>query len=162
MKKLILFIAAFLFALTPPKEFSAKFTQTITSQNKKITYKGEVFKKGNEIVWIYNYPTDKTIWIKDKIYVYEPDLMQLTIAKRKKTTLEDLIKNAKKIKDNLYETTAENKQIYFIYDNTLEKIFYDDDLGNKVVINFYDQKKSANENVFKLNYPKDVDVVYQN
>ncbi|WP_456488122.1 LolA-like outer membrane lipoprotein chaperone [Caminibacter pacificus] len=163
MKKIILFLSAvFLFALTPPKEFSAKFVQTVKSQDRTITYKGDVYKKGEEIVWKYTYPTEKTIWIKNKIYIYEPDLMQLTIANKKNATLNEILKKAKKIKDDLYETKVDNKTIYFIYDKTLKKLYYTDDLGNKVEIKFFDQKNSAPSDVFKLNYPADVDVVHEN
>jgi len=162
MKKLILLIAVFLFAITPPKEFSAKFIQTIKSDGKTITYKGEVFKNNNEIVWKYTYPTDKTIWIKDKIYIYEPDLMQLTIANRQNGTLNDILSRAKKIKDHLYVADIDHKKIFFIYDKTLKKIYYTDDLGNRVEIKFSAQKNRADKNVFKLNFPQDVDVVYQN
>jgi outer membrane lipoprotein carrier protein len=98
MKKLFFLIATFLYAITLPKEFSANFTQTITSSDKKITYKGKVYKLGNEIVWNYTYPSKKTIWVKEKIYVYEPDLYQVTIINKKNTTLNDILKNPKKKK----------------------------------------------------------------
>ncbi len=163
MKKIILFIfAVFALALTPPKEFSAKFIQTVVSDGQKITYKGSVYKNGNEIVWKYTYPTDKTIWVKDKIYVYEPDLMQVTIANKKNASLSEILKNAKKVKENLYVANVDNKKIYFIYDNTLKELYYNDEFDNKVKIRFFDQKNEAPKEVFELDFPDDVDVIYQN
>jgi outer membrane lipoprotein carrier protein len=121
-----------------------------------------VFYNQGDIVWKYIYPYKKIIWVKDKVYVYEPDIMQLTIAKRKNNTLSDILKHSKKVKDHLYKAKIENKTVYFIYDKTLKKIFYTDEVGNKVNIVFYNQKNNAPKNVFKLTYPQDVDVIYQN
>ncbi|WP_457561454.1 LolA family protein [Caminibacter pacificus] len=163
MKKIILFLSAvFLFALTPPKEFSAKFVQTVKSQDQTITYKGDVYKKGEEIVWKYTYPTEKTIGRKKKIYIEKKGGGKRKGKKKNNATLNEILKKAKKIKDDLYETKVDNKTIYFIYDKTLKKLYYTDDLGNKVEIKFFDQKNSAPSDVFKLNYPADVDVVHEN
>jgi len=163
MRFIILFLISILsYALNLPKEFSADFTQTITSHKKNLVYKGKVFYNQGDIVWKYTYPYKKTIWVKDKIYIYEPDIMQVTIAKRKNNTLSDILKRSKKVKDHLYKATIENKTVYFIYDKMLKKIFYTDEVGNKVNIVFYNQKKHAPKNIFKLTYPQNVDVIYQN
>ncbi len=162
MKIIILFFITILsFGIELPKEFSADFNQTIISNNKKLIYKGKIFYNKGNIVWKYTYPTEKIIWILDKIYIYEPDLYQVTITKRDKTTLNEIIKNAKKIKNNLYESTIKDKKIYFIYDRTLKKLYYTDDVGNKVKINFYNQKKSVNKKAFDLKLPEDVDFIYR-
>jgi outer membrane lipoprotein carrier protein len=57
---------------------------------------------------------------------------------------------------------VEDKKIYFIYDKTLKKLFYTDELGNKVEIKFFNQKNSTDKNIFKLSFPNDVDIIYQN
>ncbi|WP_236618702.1 LolA-like outer membrane lipoprotein chaperone [Lebetimonas sp. JH292] len=147
-------------ALNLPKEFKAKFTQYIYSKDKKLTYKGIVILKNNEIYWKYTYPNIKEIWIKDKVYIYEPDLMQVTISKKAKLNLFKILKNAKKLDKNLYVAINNKKEIYFIYDKTLKKAWYTDDIGNKVEIYF--KKTNKNISIPPLNFPKDIDIIYQN
>jgi outer membrane lipoprotein carrier protein len=149
-----------LFALNSPKEFNAKFTQYIYSKDKKLTYKGIVILRNNQIYWQYNYPTLKKIWIKDKVYVYEPDLMQVTISKKPKLNLFKILKNAKKLNQNLYVAINNKKEIYFIYNKTLKKAWYTDDLGNRVEIYF--TRFDKNLSIPPLNFPKDIDIIYQN
>jgi outer membrane lipoprotein carrier protein len=149
-----------LFALIIPKNFAANFTQHIYQDNKKLTYKGIVILKNNQIYWKYTYPTLKEIWIKDKVYVYEPDLMQVTVSKKPKLNLFKILKNAKKLNKNLYVANANNKEIYFIYDKTLKKAYYTDDIGNRVEIYF--KKLDKNLKIPPLNFPKDIDIIYQN
>ena len=162
MRLIILaFISILTYALTLPKEFSANFTQHIYSNDKNLTYKGKIFYKNKELVWKYTYPTQKTIWIKDKVYIYEPDLYQVTITKRKKLTLDKIIKNSKKIGKDLYVSKINDKKIYFIYDKTLKKLYYTDEFGNKVEIKFYNQKNYAPAKIFNINFPNDVDYIYQ-
>jgi outer membrane lipoprotein carrier protein len=163
MKKILIFMTAvMLFAINIPKSFKANFIQTIKSSNHTLKYKGIVCMKGQKIFWKYTYPEKKYIWIEDKIYVYEPDLMQVTISNRGNFTLNDILKNSKKISKNLYVTQINHKKVYFIYDKTLKKLYYTDQLGNKVTIKFYNQSKCENDKVFKINFPNDVDVVYEN
>jgi outer membrane lipoprotein carrier protein len=162
MKMLFIFLSAvFSFALTLPKTFSADFNQTIKSDNKTLHYKGKIFYKNGNLVWKYTYPYKKTIWVKDQIYIYEPDLMQVTIMPRKNDTLKELLKKAKKISRNLYMTEYKGKKYYFVYDKYLRKLYYNDDMGNKIEIVFYDFKPNAPSKVFKLNFPNDVDVIHQ-
>jgi outer membrane lipoprotein carrier protein len=149
-----------LYAIEIPKIFIAKFTQNIYQNDKKLTYKGIVILKNNQIYWQYNYPTLKKIWIKDKVYVYEPDLMQVTILKRPSLNLVKILKNAKKVKDNLYETEMNKKRIYFIYKKTLKKIYYKNEIGNRVEIYFTPLNK--NLSIPKMNFPPDIDIIYQN
>jgi len=164
MKKLLalLFFLITLNALNLPSNFEANFKQTITSQNKKITYKGKIFYKNGNILWKYSYPVEKYIWIKDKVYVYEPDLYQVTISPKPKFTLQNIINNAKHLKNNLYEATINDKKIYFLYDKTLKYLKYKDKMDNLVEINFSNQStKKLSPNLFVPNYPKDVDIIYQ-
>ena len=159
---LLLFLLKFSFALTIPNSFSANFIQTINSNEKILTYKGKIFFKNPKILWKYTYPNEKYIWINDRVYIYEPDLYQVTISKKPEFTLTDILKNAKKIKDHTYKTKLKNKTVYFIYDKTLKKLWYKDELGNLVTIKFTNQKeKNLNPDIFIPNYPKDVDIIYQ-
>jgi outer membrane lipoprotein carrier protein len=159
-KLFILLTVINLSAIEIPKIFIAKFTQNIYQNDKKLTYKGIVILKNNQIYWQYNYPTLKKIWIKDKVYVYEPDLMQVTILKRPSLNLVKILKNAKKVKDNLYETEMNKKRIYFIYKKTLKKIYYKNEIGNRVEIYFTPLNK--NLSIPKMNFPPDIDIIYQN
>ena len=164
MKKLLvlLFFLITLNALNLPSNFEANFTQTITSQDKKITYKGKIFYKNGKILWKYSYPVEKYIWINNKVYVYEPDLYQVTISPKPKFTLQNIIHNAKHLKNNLYEAKINDKKIYFLYDKTLKYLKYKDKMDNLVEINFSNQStKELNSTLFIPNYPKDVDIIYQ-
>ena len=97
-KILILLFITNLFALNLPEYFSADFTQKIYSDNSILTYKGKIFTDSKKVFWKYTYPNEKEIWITDKVYVYEPDLMQVTISKKPKLNIFNAIKNAKKKK----------------------------------------------------------------
>ena len=159
---LIILIISFVNALTLPKNFSADFTQTITSSNKTLKYKGKVYLKNNYVFWHYIKPIEKKVWITSKVYMYEPDLYQVTISKRPEISLIKIVKNAKKIKNNEYLAKMDKKEIYFIYNKTLKKLWYKDEVGNLVKINFYNQStKELNSSIFKPTFPNDVDFIYQ-
>ncbi len=152
-----------LFALNLPKYFSADFIQKIYSDGKVLTYKGKIYTDSKNVLWKYTYPDEKYIWINDKVYVYEPDLLQVTISKKPEFNLFKALKKANKLKNNEYEAEIDSKKIYFIYGNTLQKAWYTDDVGNKVIITFSNQSgKKIESSVFKPNFPKDIDVIYQN
>ena len=163
--KRIIFILFLLFsyinALTFPNNFEANFTQTINNNGKKIYYKGKLFYKKGQILWKYFYPVKKYIWINKKVYVYEPNLMQVTISKRPKFTLQNILKNAKKEK-NFYIAKINNKKVYFIYDKTIKSLHYKDDAGNLVTITFSKPSvKPLKDSIFIPTYPNDVDFIYQ-
>ncbi len=86
--------------------------------------------------------------------------MQVTISKKAKLNLFKILKNAKKLDKNLYVAINNKKEIYFIYDKTLKKAWYTDDIGNKVEIYF--KKTNKNISIPPLNFPKDIDIIYQN
>jgi len=162
-KIIILFFFTNLFALNLPEFFSADFTQKIYSQGKTLTYQGKIYTDSKNVFWKYTYPNEKYIWVKDKVYVYEPDLEQVTISKKTKFNLFDTVKRAKKIKNNVYVAQIDNKKVNFIYDKFLQKAWYIDDVGNKVVIKFKNQSvKKINSSLFNPKYPQDADIIYQN
>jgi len=159
---LIMFFFQFILALNLPKSFSADFVQTINSNGKKLVYKGKIFFKNPKILWKYTYPIKKYIWINKKVYIYEPNLYQVTITKKPDFTLTSILKKAKKIKKNTYEAKLKDKKIYFIYDKTLKKLWYKDEMENLVTITFNNQKdKKLDNKIFIPIYPKDIDILYQ-
>ena len=159
--KILLLMVINLHALNLPHYFHAKFTQKIYSDKKTLTYKGEIYTDSKQVFWKYTYPNTKEIWINDKVYVYEPDLLQVTISKKPKLNLFEAIKKAKKTEKG-YIAKIDNKTIHFIYDKTLKKAWYTDDIGNKVVINFKDvSTKKINPEIFTPKFPDDVDIIYQ-
>ena len=164
MKKLlmVLFFLITLNALTLPKNFQSDFVQTITDKDNKIIYKGKIFYKNGKLLWHYTYPVDKYIWILDKVYIYEPDLYQVTITRKPKFNLENIIKNAKKVNNNLYETKINDILVKFKYNNFLKELKYKNKMDNLVDIKFFNQKIiPIKDSIFKPNYPKDVDIIYQ-
>ena len=163
--KYFIFILFLLFsyinALNLPDNFKSDFTQTINSNGKKLIYKGEIFYKNGNILWKYTYPVKKYIWINNKVYIYEPNLMQVTISKKPEFNLENILKNAKKEKSR-YVTLIGGKKVYFIYDKTLKSLHYKDDAGNLVTVDFTNTStKPIKDSLFIPTYPKDVDFIYQ-
>jgi len=149
-------------ALNLPSYFKANFTEMINSNGKKLIYKGSVFYHNNKVFWHYTYPVEKYIWINKKVYVYEPDLIQVTISKKPKFTLQNILSNAKKIKANEYKTVIDNTTIYFVFDKTIKKLWYKNKMGNLIEINFSNQsEKKINPDIFIPHYPKNVDIIYQ-
>jgi len=152
-----------LFALELPKYFSADFIQNIYSDRKVLTYKGKIYTDSKNVFWKYIYPNEKEIWINDKVYVYEPDLLQVTISKKPHFSLFEAVKNAKKIKNGEYIAKVDSKTVHFIYDKTLKKAWYTDDVGNRVEITFQNPSvEKTDASVFIPKYPKNVDIIYQN
>lgn len=146
------------------KSFESDFNQSVKSENKIINYNGKVYVKDSLVYWHYIKPIEKKIWATmDKIYVYEPDLEQVTIYNTsKKDNFFELIKSSQKIKKNLFLKTYNNKKIYFEVKNSLiKKIYYKDKIDNLVTLNFYNtQKKDFNLSFFIPKYPEYVDVIY--
>ncbi|WP_457560137.1 LolA-like outer membrane lipoprotein chaperone [Caminibacter sp.] len=162
---LICVLAMFSFAINLPKKFSADFNQTITSDKQTLKYSGKIFYDNGKIVWEYLRPYKKTIWVLDKVYVYEPDLMQVTIIEKKEKNPLLLIKNAKKIGENRYETEYNGiKYVFELYGKKIKypkKIYFTDKMENRVVIIFTNIKNKTDTKVFKPDFPSDVDVIYQ-
>ena len=166
MKQLFLtFIAIYAFGFELKlNKFISDFNQSVKSEKKSINYEGKVYVNNSLIYWHYLKPIEKKIWITmDKIYVYEPDLEQVTIYNTsKKDNFFELIKSAKKIKNNLYLKEYDNKKIYFETKNGLiTKIYYKDKIDNLVTLNFFHTtKKDLNLSFFIPKYPKYVDIIY--
>ena len=157
---LVLFFS-YINALILPNNFEANFTQTINSNGKKLFYKGQIFYKNGKILWKYSYPVKKYIWINKRVYVYEPNLIQVTVSKKPKFTLQNILKNAKK-ENNFYVAKINNKKVYFTYKKTITSLHYKDDTGSLVTIDFSNiSTKALKTSIFIPTYPKDVDIIYQ-
>jgi len=150
-------------ALNVPKYFSADFVQKIHSDKSVLIYRGKIYTDSNSVFWKYTYPNEKEIWINKKVYVYEPDLYQVTISKKPEFNLFAALKKAKKLKKSEYTTKINGKTVHFIFDKKLENAWYIDDVGNRVEISFLNQNtKKIPEGIFQPKYPKDVDFIYKN
>jgi outer membrane lipoprotein carrier protein len=150
MKRLFLiFLSIYTFGFELKyNQFTSDFNQSVKSENKTINYEGKVYVNNQLIFWHYTKPIEKKIWLtsNNKIYVYEPDLEQVTIYNNSKENFFKLIKSAKKLKNNLYLKKYNDHKIYFKTDNGLiKKIYYKDKVDNLVTLNFYNtQKKEIN------------------
>ena len=164
MKRIIFIIVLLIScinALMLPKNFKADFIQTINNNQNTLVYKGKIFYKNGKILWEYIYPVKKYIWINNKVYIYEPNLMQVTISKKPSFNLYNILKNAKKEK-NFYISKINNKKVYFVYNKTIKSLHYKDDAGDLVKISFSNISTKPIKNfVFTPHYPEDVDIIYQ-
>lgn len=146
---------------------SADFNQSVTTQGgKQIFYSGKIYAKvPNLMVWKYEKPIKKTIWINfSKVEVYEPNLIQVTIYNSSsKDNFFNMLKTAKKLNKNTYLKYFDQKNIYFKVDKTkIKTIYYKDKIDNSVKIKFFNQKVDTNlsNSIFIPNYPDYVDKIY--
>lgn len=148
------------------KTFKANFIQKITNNSGKvIDYKGQVFiKNTGKVLWKYETPIEKNVYlINDLAIIDEPELEQAIYTKLEKTIdIIKLIQNAKKIDENRYEAELyEVKYNIFIKDSKITSLSYNDDLGNKTVINFenIEQNSNIDERIFVFFPPKHYDII---
>ena len=170
MKSLIVFLIVVfnLFGFEKITSFAANFKQIITSKNNKnIKYSGRIYlklKKETKILWIYEKPILKKVYIiNKKVTIIEPELEQVIITKLDSNyNLAKILNNAKKIANNLYEAKIQNL-IYKIKikDKKIKKISFKDKLDNKNEITFYNIKQNLNldDKLFSFNIPYDYDVI---
>jgi len=122
------------------KNFSAEFNQSVKSEDKTINYEGKLYIKNSLVSWHYQKPIEKTIWttLDNKIYIYEPDLEQVTIYNSsKQDNFFKLIESAKKVEKNLYLKKYDGKNIYFkVKDGMISKIYYKDKIWYFVKFKF--------------------------
>ncbi len=148
--------------------FSADFKQTISSENeKKAVYEGSVIAKRPKLIkWTYKKPVKKYLYIiANEVIMVEPELEQAMF----KTINDDInflqiLKKAKKISKEKYEAFYQNKKYTVLLKNdNIYKIIYKDSLDNDVVIEFFNQKINykINNKEFKVNIPKDYDVIFE-
>jgi len=147
----------------------SNFKQSITNdQNAKIIYTGKMYatQVKNQALWEYNTPIVKKIYYKDgKLVIVEPELEQVIYAKLNKVpNILKLLKSAKKISDNSLQTKFNAITYNITTDgNKIENISYTDEMQNKVVISFTNEKVNSYINDTKFAYiiPADYDVLQQ-
>jgi outer membrane lipoprotein carrier protein len=170
MKLLILcfFFTLSLFAnnLKNIDSFQASFKQSIiNSSNKEIVYTGKIYiKKPLQIVWQYNEPIEKFVYIlNSNVTIIEPELEQAIISKLdKEFNILHLLDNAKKISPSEYLSTFNNIQYKLtIIDNILQSISYKDNIDNNIVISFskISQNQPILDKIFEFHIPQDYDII---
>ncbi|MSN96294.1 outer membrane lipoprotein chaperone LolA [Campylobacter sp. FMV-PI01] len=170
MKFISLFLIFFLnFAFCYELEFktlSADFIQTIKNKDSKIIYSGNFFATNSAAFWSYKTPNLKDIYFnKTQVVVIEPELEQVILTNLKDIpNLIKVLKNAKKLKPNLYSANF-NDILYKIElkDSLLYKIDYKDNLDNEVEIVFSEVKKdeNLNQDLFLPKIPDGFDIIMQ-
>ncbi len=150
--------------------FSADFKQTITNeQNRTITYEGKVYaaKEENSALWEYRKPVVKKIYYRNgEIIIVEPELEQAIYAKLNKIpNLLKLLKEAREISPGLFETEFNHIRYRIRLNNEgkVEKISYIDELSNRVVITFSNQKQNRyiDRKRFICQIPSGYDILQQ-
>ncbi len=150
------------------RTLSSDFVQTITNeQNSTITYKGSFYATNRQIaLWIYKTPINKKVYfIKNKVVIIEPELEQAIITTLQKSpNFAQIIKSAKQISKNRYMTMFDDTNYYIdVKNGKISNISYKDKLENKVDIKLENLERNIvlDDALFKLNIPKDYDIVTQ-
>ncbi|WP_458699466.1 LolA-like outer membrane lipoprotein chaperone [Sulfurospirillum sp. 1307] len=171
MKFLISVLLLFASLYANPLDFNSiqsDFTQIITNEeNSTITYEGSFYAKSNaKALWIYKSPISKKIYFnQNQVVIIEPELEQAIITNLKNTpNLTELLKDAKKVEKNLYETSYyETTYKIFIEDDHIKKISYEDKLANQVTIELKNQSVNIflDDELFKAKIPNGFDIIAQ-
>ena len=146
--------------------FEAFFKQSIiNSSNKEIIYTGKLYiKKPLQILWQYNEPIEKFVYIENnQVTIIEPELEQVIISKLdKEFNILELLDNSTQISASEYLATFNNTQYKLtILDNKLQQISYKDSIDNDIFISFSNihQNKSISDKIFEFQIPKSYDVI---
>ncbi len=147
----------------------SNFKQSITNdQNAKIVYNGKIYatQKSNQALWEYNSPIIKKIYYKGgKLVIIEPELEQVIYAKLDKVpNILKLLQSAKKISDSDFKTHFNGIDYYIAMNGgKIDKISYTDEIQNKVVIQFSDEKVNhlIENSKFSVTIPPDYDILKQ-
>ncbi|OQX74229.1 MAG: hypothetical protein B6D59_03150 [Campylobacteraceae bacterium 4484_4] len=167
---LILSTGALFASIDNLSTFSADFRQTITNeQNQTITYEGKVYaaKKESSALWEYHKPVVKKIYYRSgEIIIVEPELEQAIFAKLNKIpNLLKLLKEAKEIGPGLFETEFNHirYRIRLDKEGNIDRINYTDELSNRVVISFSNQKQNRyiDQKLFICKIPTGYDILQQ-
>ncbi len=148
------------------KTFEANFTQIIVNNsNKKIEYHGKIYIKDNsKIVWKYKSPIIKNVYIdKNFAIIDEPELEQAIFTSlNKEINIVKLLKDAKKIEENVYETSMYDTSYKITMQNRrIKSIKYKDEIENSIEIIFSNikQNQKLDESIFKFQPPKGYDII---
>ncbi len=150
------------------QNFEADFVQTITDEeNKTLTYRGTMHaKRPNSVLWLYNDPINKKIYVNSKFAVIvEPELEQAIIKKLEgEIDFFGILASAEIVDKNHYK--ANYKNISFTLketDGVIEALLYTDPLENKVQIRFSKQKQNRpmEQSLFTPKIPKEFDIIQE-
>jgi len=146
--------------------FEADFTQTVTNdKDNSLVYKGSIVaSKPQNALWVYKKPIQKEVYIsKLNVTVVEPEIEQVIIRSiDSNLDFFNMIKNAKKIKENVYEAIYGDSKFIITTNNTIIKsISYVDEFENKINIIFENQKqnKEIDMEIFTPKYPLEFDII---
>ena len=146
--------------------FEADFTQSVTDEkNKVLVYSGHVMaSKPQKALWKYIKPIEKNVYINAySIVIVEPEIEQ-AIVKRIESNFDffNMIKNAKKIKEETYEASYKETIFTIISKNSLiQSIFYKDEFDNNIKIIFEKQiqNRDIDDKIFVPDIPLEYDVI---
>ncbi|MEA3497670.1 MAG: LolA-like outer membrane lipoprotein chaperone, partial [Campylobacterota bacterium] len=121
-------------------------------------------KQPHKLVWKYDVPIEKLVYINNKIVtIIEPDLEQAIISRlEQEINILKLLKDAVKVKKNIYKSNLNNRDYLIqIIDNKLTQIKYKDEIDNKITIDFKNIKQNQDlpENIFKFHIPFEFDII---
>lgn len=148
------------------QSFEADFTQKITDEeNKVLSYKGSMrSKRPDMVLWSYETPINKKIYVtKKRAVIVEPELEQ-AIIKRLEGEIDffGILASAEAVDETHYKATY--KGITFILKEDkgiITSLAYTDQLENKVIIEFSNQKQNRpiEDKVFTPKVPVDYDII---
>ena len=148
------------------KSFKAEFKQTVTNEsNKTIEYKGSVFiKNTGKVLWKYKTPVEKNVYVLDDLAIVdEPELEQAIYSKLEKAiNIISLLKNAKKIDEDLYQANLyETNYFITLKDGKVKSLGYKDQLENRIAIDFskIEQNVEISDEIFEFLPPKHYDII---
>jgi outer membrane lipoprotein carrier protein len=150
------------------KTLSSDFVQTITNeQNSTITYTGSFYATNRQTaLWVYKTPISKRVYfVKNRVVIIEPELEQAIITTLQKSpNFAEIIKSAKEISKDKYMAVFDDTNYYITLKNgEISNIDYKDKLENRVDIKLNNLEKNIilDDAMFKLNIPKDYDILTQ-
>ncbi len=147
--------------------FSADFNQSIQDEhNKTISYQGSIMsKRPNFALWHYKKPIEKKLYVYHNVLtIVEPEMEQ-AIVKRVSDNIDifSIISNATTIDANHAEAHYNDQKFLLTFnsDHLLSSIAYDDELDNRVTINFSKQQYNLelNTTLFKAVIPEGFDII---
>ncbi len=146
--------------------FEADFVQNVTDDKEKVlTYNGHIIaSKPQNAIWKYKEPVKKDIYIsRFEVTIVEPEIEQVIIKKVASSfDFFKMIQNAKKVKNNTFETLfRETLFTITTRNNLIESISYIDEFENSVKIVFENQKQNEKIDlkVFTPKYSLEFDVI---
>lgn len=169
MKKVafLLLLAANLFAnpLTF-KNLQSEFLMEVKSNKTSIKYSGNLIISENKAYWHYQKPSLKDIYIlnSNSFIQVDRDLEQVIFTRISDIPdFNTILKSAKEISKDKYRAIYDDVTYNVFFTNSkLSKITYIDKLDNEVEIKFINPvvDKTINDDVFRVKYPKNFDVIY--